>query len=102
MNGLTARLAIDLLGLRAGDTLAVTGAAGAVSAYVVRLARSWTDFASSPWLDPSDEPLLTELGADVFVPRGETATQRILDARRAGGQCRRHGRPRRCSAPRGP
>ena len=43
MNGLTARQSLDLLGLSAGQTLAVTGAAGAYGGYVVpawRL-RSW-------------------------------------------------------------
>jgi NADPH2:quinone reductase len=40
MNGLTARLALDRLGLTPGQTLAVTGAAGAVGAYVVQLASS--------------------------------------------------------------
>jgi NADPH2:quinone reductase len=34
MNGLTARLSIDLLGLSTGQTLAVTGAAGAYGGYV--------------------------------------------------------------------
>ena len=37
MNGLTTRLALDLLGLRSGQTLAVTGAAGAVGGYAVEL-----------------------------------------------------------------
>jgi NADPH:quinone reductase-like Zn-dependent oxidoreductase len=38
MNGLTARLALDQLGLRPGQVLAVTGAAGAFGGYVVQLA----------------------------------------------------------------
>ena len=37
MNGLTARLALDLLGLSAGATLAVTGAAGSFGGYVVQI-----------------------------------------------------------------
>jgi NADPH:quinone reductase-like Zn-dependent oxidoreductase len=38
MNGLTARRALDLLALEPGQTLAVTGAAGAVGGYVTQLA----------------------------------------------------------------
>ena len=37
MNGLTVRLALDRLGLKPGQTLAVTGAAGAVGGYAVEL-----------------------------------------------------------------
>src|SRR5438874_8659039 len=37
MNGLTVRRALDLLDLRAGQTLLVTGAAGAVGGYAVQL-----------------------------------------------------------------
>ena len=40
MNGLTARLVLDLLALRPGQTLAVTGAAGALGGYVVQLAKT--------------------------------------------------------------
>jgi NADPH:quinone reductase-like Zn-dependent oxidoreductase len=40
MNGLTARLALDLLSLRPGQTVAVTGAAGAVGGYAVQLAKA--------------------------------------------------------------
>src|SRR5919205_2941998 len=40
MNGLTARLALDLLDLRPGQVVAVTGAAGAFGGYVVQLAKA--------------------------------------------------------------
>lgn len=40
MTGLTARLALDLLGLRPGQTVAVTGAAGTVGGYAVQLAKA--------------------------------------------------------------
>ena len=40
MNALTARLALDLLAVPAGGTVAVTGAAGAFGGYAVQLARS--------------------------------------------------------------
>src|SRR4029434_1850603 len=40
MKGLTARQSLDLLGLSPGQTLAVTGAAGAYGGYVVQLAKA--------------------------------------------------------------
>jgi NADPH:quinone reductase len=40
MNGLTARLSLDQLALKPGQTLAVTGAAGAYGGYVVQLAKA--------------------------------------------------------------
>ena len=40
MNGLTARLSLDLLDLKPGQTLAVTGAAGAYGGYAVQLAKA--------------------------------------------------------------
>jgi NADPH:quinone reductase len=69
MNGLTARLALDTLGLRPGQTLAVTGAAGAVGGYVMQLAsaeglRVIGDASSA------DVDLVKSLGADVVVERG--------------------------------
>lgn len=76
MNGLTARRALDVLDLAPGDTLAVTGAAGAVGGYVVQLAkvdglRVIADAA------PADEPLIAALGADEIVTRGPDVGQRI-------------------------
>jgi NADPH:quinone reductase-like Zn-dependent oxidoreductase len=68
MNGLTARLALDVLALRPGQTLAVTGAAGAVGGYVVQLgtAEGLTVLADAA---PADEPLVRALGAATVVPR---------------------------------
>ena len=69
MNGLTARLALDVLALRPGQTLAVSGAAGAVGGYVVQLAAAegLTVVADAA---PADEPLVRALGADMVAPRG--------------------------------
>ncbi len=39
MNGLTAKLSIELLGLRPGSTLLVTGGAGALGGYCIQLAK---------------------------------------------------------------
>jgi NADPH2:quinone reductase len=64
MNGLTARRALDVLNLTPGETLAVTGAAGAVGAYVIQLAkvdglRVIADAA------PADEQLVATRGPGV-------------------------------------
>jgi NADPH:quinone reductase-like Zn-dependent oxidoreductase len=69
MNGLTARTALDQLGLRPGQTIAVTGAAGAFGGYVVQLAKAdglmvIADAAAK------DHKLVRGLGADVVLPRG--------------------------------
>lgn len=70
MNGLTARLALDVLGLPAGAVLAVTGSAGAFGGYVVELAKAdgLTVVADA---SEADEELVRRLGADVVVRRGE-------------------------------
>lgn len=70
MNGLTARLALDVLALPAGSVLAVTGAAGAFGGYVVQLAKAdgLTVVADA---SETDEDLVLGLGADVVVRRGD-------------------------------
>lgn len=69
MNGLTARLSLDLLGLEPGQTIAVTGAAGCYGGYVVELAKAdgLTVIADA---SEADTELVTSLGADFVVPRG--------------------------------
>ncbi|MEU7747582.1 NADP-dependent oxidoreductase [Nonomuraea sp. NPDC049158] len=70
MNGLTARMALDLLELPPGATVAVTGAAGAVGGYVVQLAKA-DGFRVIADAAPKDERLVKDLGADVVLPRGD-------------------------------
>ncbi len=69
MNGLTARLSLDLLALVPGQTLAVTGAAGCYGGYVVQLAKAdgLTVIADA---SDADTDLVKALGADIVVPRG--------------------------------
>jgi NADPH2:quinone reductase len=77
MNGLTARRSLDLLGLSSGQTLAVTGAAGAYGGYVIQLAKTegLTVIADASEVD---EALVASLGADIVVRRGNDVASRIL------------------------
>src|SRR5919107_1555745 len=76
MNGLTARLALDLMGLQPGQVLAVTGAAGAFGGYVVQLGKAdgLTVVADA---SEADEQLVRDLGADLVVRRGDDVAARI-------------------------
>ncbi|MGY1719306.1 zinc-binding alcohol dehydrogenase family protein [Blastococcus sp. SYSU DS0552] len=78
MNGLTARLALDLMALQPGQVLAVTGAAGAFGGYVVQLAKAdgLTVVADA---SGADEELVRGLGADVVVRRGDDVADRIRE-----------------------
>jgi NADPH:quinone reductase-like Zn-dependent oxidoreductase len=78
MNGLTARLALDQLGLSPGQVIAVTGAAGAFGGYVVQLAKAdgLTVVADA---SEADEQLVRDLGADVVVRRGDDVAERIRE-----------------------
>ena len=76
MNGLTARLSLDLIKLSAGQVVAVTGAAGAYGGYVIQLAKSegLTVIADA---SEKDEKLVASLGADIVVRRGDDVASRI-------------------------
>jgi len=78
MNGLTARQSLDLLGLAPGQTLAVTGAAGAYGGYVVQLAKTegLTVIADA---SEADHALVKALGADIVVRRGDDVATRMLE-----------------------
>jgi NADPH:quinone reductase-like Zn-dependent oxidoreductase len=69
MNGLTARRALDLMGLTPGQVLGVTGAAGAVGGYAIQLGVT-EGLRVIAVGSASDEALLRGLGARDFVPRG--------------------------------
>jgi NADPH:quinone reductase-like Zn-dependent oxidoreductase len=76
MNGLTARQALDALSLDPGETIAVTGAAGAVGGYAMQLARA-EGLRVVADAAPADEELVRSLGADVIVPRGDDFAVRV-------------------------
>jgi NADPH:quinone reductase len=75
MNGLTARPAVDVLDLMPGQTVAVTGAAGAVGGYAIQLARA-DGLRVIADAAPYAEQLVKELGADIVLPRGHDFPQR--------------------------
>lgn len=70
MNGLTARQSLDLLALQPGQTLAVTGAAGAYGGYMVQLAKA-DGLVVIADASEADTDLVKRLGADLVLPRGE-------------------------------
>jgi NADPH:quinone reductase len=78
MNGLTAQLSLDQLALSAGQTLAVTGAAGAYGGYVVQLAKA-AGLRVIADASTADEALVRSLGADIVVRRGVDVAARIRD-----------------------
>ncbi len=78
MNALTARLALDLLALSPGQTLAVTGAAGCFGGYMVQLGKA-DGLRVIADASPADEELVRRLGADVVVPRGDDVAARIRE-----------------------
>src|SRR6266540_3013542 len=76
MNGLTARLALDILGLRPGQTLAVTGAAGAFGGYMVELGKADGLRVIADASD-RDRELVARLGADIVVAGGDDIAAQI-------------------------
>ena len=70
MNGLTALQSIELVGVQSGDTIVVSGAAGAVGGYVTPLARA-RGVRVIGMSAAADDALVRELGATVVVERGE-------------------------------
>jgi NADPH:quinone reductase-like Zn-dependent oxidoreductase len=79
MNGLTARLALDLLGLAPGQSVAVTGAAGAVGGYVIQFGKA-DGLRVIADASENDERLVKDLGADVVVRRGPEFSALVREA----------------------
>ncbi len=76
MNGLTALQVLDRLALSAGQSIGVTGAAGAFGGYVVELAKAagLTVIADA---SAADEKLVYSFGADIVVPRGDDFADQV-------------------------
>jgi NADPH:quinone reductase len=79
MNGLTARRSLDLLELKPGQVLGVTGAAGAYGGYVVELAKV-DGLRVIADASEVDRALVRSLGADVIVDRGDGIVDRFREA----------------------
>ena len=78
MNALTARLGLDGLALKPGQTLAVTGSAGALGGFVIQLAKAdGLRVIADVSADPADRELVKKLGADELVARGPGFTERV-------------------------
>ncbi|GGN72834.1 NADP-dependent oxidoreductase [Nocardia rhizosphaerihabitans] len=69
LNGLTAFQALDLLELAEGDTLLVTGAAGAVGGFAVEIAARWRGVRVVAQVGEADADVVRALGAEWVVPR---------------------------------
>ena len=78
MNALTARLSLDLLDLKPGQVLAVTGGPGAYGGYVIQLAKADGLQVIVDCAD-SDKALLKSLGADIIVSRGDGYAEKIRE-----------------------
>jgi NADPH:quinone reductase-like Zn-dependent oxidoreductase len=71
LNGLTAAQSVELLGLGEGQSVFITGAAGAVGGFAVQLAKRRKLIVIASDL-AGDEDFVTDvLGADAFVPAGD-------------------------------
>ncbi len=78
LNGLTADRAIGLTGLQPGQTLLVTGAAGAVGGFVLELA-ALRGLRTVALVAACDEQLVRGLGATDFVPRTGTPAAAVRE-----------------------
>lgn len=78
LNALTARVAIEKLGLRGGASLLVTGAAGAVGGYAVQVAHE-RGLRVVAVASAQDSDLLTSWGADYVIARGPAAIAGIRE-----------------------
>jgi NADPH2:quinone reductase len=70
MNGLTAMLGLEMLGLTAGDTLAVTGGAGVLGSYVIALAADRGLQVIADARD-ADAETVRGFGAQTVIPRSD-------------------------------
>ena len=76
MNGLTALQAIDRLRVSAGDTIIVTGAAGAVGGYATQIARE-RGVRVIAVAAAADEALVRELGAHAFIDKERDVVREV-------------------------
>lgn len=78
MNAMTARLAIDLLGLKPGSTVLVSGAAGTFGGYAVELAKE-DGLVVIADASEADEAAVKGFGADMVLRRGDDLAERVRE-----------------------
>ena len=78
MNAMTARLAIDLLGLKPGNTVLISGAAGTFGGYAVELAKE-DGLVVIADASEADEAAVKGFGADVVLRRGDDLAERVRE-----------------------
>jgi len=76
MNGLTAFVGLEQLGVGEGDTLAVTGGAGLLASFVIPIAKK-RGIRVLADAKPEDQELVRGFGADVVLPRGDELADAI-------------------------
>jgi NADPH:quinone reductase-like Zn-dependent oxidoreductase len=72
LSGLTAAQSVELLGLNAGQTVFITGAAGAVGGFAVQLAKRRGLIVIASDLADDESFAIDIAGADAFVPASES------------------------------
>lgn len=83
MNGITAKVALDALALEAGQTLAVTGAAGQLGSFAIPLAKA-RGLVVVADARPTDVDLVRSFGADTVVERGDRVGESIASTTDGG------------------
>lgn len=76
MNGLTARMVLELLDIPRGGSVLVTGGAGATGGYAIELAKV-TGLTVVADAKETDVALLRKLGANHVVPRGDETVDAV-------------------------
>ena len=76
MNGLTARMVLEALRMQRPATLLITGGAGVVAGFVIRLAKDAGLFVIADGRDADRDSLLA-LGCDLVVPRGQAMHEAV-------------------------
>jgi len=84
LNGLTAAHSVELLGLRPGQTVLVTGAEGAVGGYAVQLAKHRGLNVIASDLSPDGTFATDVAGADAYVPASESPVDALRAVRPEG------------------
>ena len=78
MNAMTARLAINLLGLAPGSTVLISGAAGTFGGYAVELAKQ-DGLVVIADASEADEAAVKGFGADLVLRRGDDLAERVRE-----------------------